>query len=47
MTLKNETRGARYLAFDLGAESGRAVLGRREGERLQTEIVHRFPNRPV
>jgi rhamnulokinase len=41
------TRGAHYLAFDLGAESGRAVLGWREGERLQTEIVHRFPNRPV
>ena len=41
------TRGAHYLAFDLGAESGRAVLGWREGERLHTEIVHRFPDRPV
>ncbi len=47
MTLKNMTRSAHYLAFDLGAESGRAVLGWRDGERLQTEIVHRFPNRPV
>ncbi len=47
MTLKKMARGARYLAFDLGAESGRAVLGWRVDERLQTEIVHRFPNRPV
>jgi rhamnulokinase len=41
------TRDGHYLAFDLGAESGRAMLGWREGERLHTEIVHRFPNRPV
>jgi rhamnulokinase len=47
MTQKKMTRGAHYLAFDLGAESGRAVLGWRDGGRLQTEIVHRFPNRPV
>src|SRR3712207_8567106 len=32
---------------DLGAESGRAVLGRFEGERMTLEEVHRFPNRPV
>jgi rhamnulokinase len=36
-----------YLAFDLGAESGRAVLGWRENGRLQTEVLHRFANRPV
>lgn len=47
MTLEKKPRGEQYLAFDLGAESGRAVLGWRESERLQTEIVHRFPNRPV
>jgi rhamnulokinase len=33
-----------YLAFDLGAESGRAVLGRLESGILTTEEVHRFPN---
>jgi rhamnulokinase len=36
-----------YLAFDLGAESGRAVLGRLEKNRLTLEILHRFPNRSV
>jgi rhamnulokinase len=35
------------LAFDLGAESGRAVLGRFDGGRLALEVVHRFPNGPV
>ncbi|MDQ5818638.1 MAG: FGGY family carbohydrate kinase, partial [Actinomycetota bacterium] len=35
------------MAVDLGAESGRAVLGRFEGERMTLEEVHRFPNRPV
>ncbi|NLF50397.1 MAG: rhamnulokinase, partial [Leptolinea sp.] len=36
-----------YLAFDLGAESGRAILGCLENERLQLNEVYRFPNRPV
>ena len=35
------------MAVDLGAESGRAVLGRFEGERMTLEEIHRFPNRPV
>lgn len=35
------------LAFDLGAESGRAILGRLDGERLRLTEVHRFPNRPL
>jgi rhamnulokinase len=35
------------LAFDLGAESGRAILGQFDGERLQLSEVHRFPNGPV
>jgi len=35
------------LAADLGAESGRVMLGRFDGERLRTEEVHRFANQPV
>jgi rhamnulokinase len=37
----------RLLAFDLGAESGRAVLGHVAADRLSLEVVHRFANRPV
>lgn len=37
----------RYLALDLGAESGRAVVGAFDGDRLTVEQVHRFANRPV
>lgn len=33
-----------FLAFDLGAESGRAMLATLEGERLTLDEVHRFPN---
>ena len=33
-----------YLAFDLGAESGRAVLGSLKEERLVVQELHRFPN---
>jgi rhamnulokinase len=36
-----------YLALDLGAESGRGMLGRFDGERLGLEEMHRFPNGPV
>jgi rhamnulokinase len=39
--------GERYLAFDLGAESGRAMLGSLADGRLQLEEIHRFPNGPV
>ena len=38
---------AKFLAIDLGAESGRALLGRFDGERVVLEEVHRFPNVPV
>ncbi len=37
----------KLLAFDLGAESGRGVLGRFDGQRLQLEVIHRFANTPV
>src|SRR5436190_3805665 len=38
---------AKILAFDLGAESGRGVLGHFDGQRLRLEVIHRFPNGPV
>jgi rhamnulokinase len=39
--------GARFLAFDLGAESGRAMLGRLQSGVLTLTEVCRFPNNPV
>jgi len=36
-----------YLAFDFGAESGRAVLGHLQAGILTIEEVHRFLNEPV
>jgi rhamnulokinase len=36
-----------YLAIDLGAESGRAILGSLAGGRLTVEELHRFPNTPL
>jgi rhamnulokinase len=36
-----------FLAFDFGAESGRALLGAFDGDRLTLADVHRFPNTPV
>ena len=37
----------RFLAFDLGAESGRAMLGRLRGGVLDVREIHRFANEPV
>ncbi len=36
-----------FLAFDLGAESGRALLGQLADERLHLSEMHRFENKPV
>lgn len=36
-----------FLAFDLGAESGRAMLGQFDGQKLALGEVHRFPNVPA
>ena len=36
-----------HLAIDLGAESGRALLGRFDGGRLSFTEVRRFPNTPI
>ncbi len=38
---------ASYLAADLGAESGRVMLGSLAGGRLEIEEIRRFPNQPV
>jgi len=38
---------SRFLAIDLGAESGRAMLGTLDGGKLMLEELHRFPNTPV
>ena len=37
----------KYLAFDLGAESGRAMGASFDGARLALEELHRFPTGPV
>src|SRR5262245_10334305 len=34
----------KLLAFDLGAESGRALVGAFDGQRLSLDVVHRFAN---
>lgn len=39
--------GLRMLAFDLGAESGRVILGTLDADRLSLDEVYRFPNEPV
>ena len=36
-----------FAAIDLGAESGRVVHGRFDGERVALDVAHRFENRPV
>jgi sugar (pentulose or hexulose) kinase len=36
-----------FLALDLGAESGRALLGRLRNDRIELQEIHRFPNGPV
>ena len=38
---------AHFLAFDLGAESGRAMLGRLRAGVLDVSEIHRFVNEPV
>ena len=36
------TKEYRFLAFDLGAESGRAVLGTLNDGRIELQVIHRF-----
>lgn len=37
----------RVLAFDIGASSGRAILGTFQGDAIKTKEIHRFLNEPV
>lgn len=37
----------KLLAIDLGASSGRVMLGIYDGDKLQMEEIHRFENTPV
>lgn len=37
----------RFIAFDFGAESGRAILGSLEGKQIRLEELHRFPNKQI
>ena len=39
--------GNTHLAIDIGASSGRCILGRLEGDRMVLEEVHRFANQQV
>ena len=40
-------KGGKFLAVDLGAESGRALLGVIADNKLRLHEIHRFPNKPV
>ncbi len=40
-------RTKKFLALDIGASSGRVVLGMFEGKKLTLDEIHRFPNIPV
>lgn len=44
ITLKDSLK---FLAFDLGASSGRAILGTFNGSRIDLKEIHRFSNDPV
>ena len=40
-------KNIKMLAVDLGASSGRTIVGKFDGEKLTLEENHRFPNEPV
>ncbi|MBR4000447.1 MAG: rhamnulokinase, partial [Clostridia bacterium] len=37
----------KMLAVDLGASSGRGIIGGFDGEKFTLDEIHRFPNDPV
>jgi rhamnulokinase len=44
---RERLRRLNFLAFDLGAESGRGILGRLQSGLLDINEIYRFPNEPV
>ncbi len=40
-------KGHHFLAFDLGAESGRAILAKLEDDQVETKEIARFANTPL
>lgn len=42
-----DSRSSHYLTFDLGAESGRAILGSVSSGVMTTHEIHRFENKPI
>lgn len=38
---------SKFLAVDLGAESGRVIIGILENEKIYIEEIHRFPNKQI
>ena len=47
MTSQSSAANKAYVAIDLGAESGRVIVGHHDGETLQLEPVHRFTHAPL
>lgn len=42
-----EVKTVKYLAFDLGASSGKMMLGEFDGSRLKVSQIHKFLNHPI
>jgi rhamnulokinase len=38
---------SKFLAFDIGAESGRAIVGTLKNNKISLEEIHRFPNKQI
>ncbi len=45
--VRGSGEGVHYVAVDLGAESGRVIVGTLRNGRVDLDEVHRFPNRAV
>ena len=45
--ISEESAWQTYFAVDLGASSGRVMIVRTDGRKLQIETAHRFPNHPT